>query len=37
VHGANNSLTNRSSLSEFPRALKASLDRRRAAPEVSEK
>ena len=31
VHGANNSLTNRASLSEFPRALKASLDRRRAA------
>jgi GT2 family glycosyltransferase len=37
IHGANNSLTNRSSLSEFPRALKASLDRRRAAREVSEK
>jgi hypothetical protein len=30
VHGANNSITNRASLSEFPRALKASLDRRRA-------
>ena len=30
VHGANNSSVNRASLSEFPRALKASLDRRRA-------
>ena len=30
VHGANNSLTQRRSLHEFPRALKASLDRRRA-------
>ena len=30
VHGANNSLTARDSMSEFPRALKASLDRRRA-------
>jgi glycosyltransferase involved in cell wall biosynthesis len=37
VHGANNSLTQREALCEFPRALKASLDRRRglttAAPE----
>jgi glycosyltransferase involved in cell wall biosynthesis len=31
VHGANNSLTERRSLQEFPRALKASLDRRRAS------
>lgn len=31
VHGANNSLSGRGSLHEFPRALKASLDRRRAA------
>ncbi len=31
VHGANNSLTNRGAFNEFPRALKASLDRRRAA------
>ncbi len=31
VHGQNNSLTNRAALGEFPRALKASLDRRRAA------
>jgi glycosyltransferase involved in cell wall biosynthesis len=31
VHGANNSLTQRASLSEFPRVLKASLDRRRSA------
>ena len=31
VHGANNSLTQRSSLHEFPRALKASLDRRRTS------
>jgi len=30
VHGANNSLTQRRSLDEFPRALKESLDRRRA-------
>jgi glycosyltransferase involved in cell wall biosynthesis len=30
VHGANNSLTGRSAMDEFPRALKASLDRRRA-------
>jgi len=30
VHGANNSIVNRASLGEFPRALKASLDRRRA-------
>jgi glycosyltransferase involved in cell wall biosynthesis len=30
VHGANNSIANRDSLGEFPRALKASLDRRRA-------
>jgi glycosyltransferase involved in cell wall biosynthesis len=30
VHGANNSLTGRDSLQEMPRALKASLDRRRA-------
>lgn len=30
VHQNNNSLTQRGSLSEFPRALKASLDRRRA-------
>jgi glycosyltransferase involved in cell wall biosynthesis len=29
VHGANTTLTNRASLNEFPRALKASLDRRR--------
>jgi glycosyltransferase involved in cell wall biosynthesis len=29
VHGANNSIVNRASLDEFPRALKASLDRRR--------
>jgi glycosyltransferase involved in cell wall biosynthesis len=29
VHGANNSLTQREALGEFPRALKASLDRRR--------
>jgi glycosyltransferase involved in cell wall biosynthesis len=29
VHGANNSLTHREALGEFPRALKASLDRRR--------
>ena len=31
VHGANNSLTARDSLNELPRALKASLDRRRAS------
>jgi glycosyltransferase involved in cell wall biosynthesis len=31
VHGANNSLTGRSAMHEFPRALKASLDRRRAS------
>ncbi len=31
VHGANNSLTKRSSMYEYPRALKASLDRRRAS------
>jgi glycosyltransferase involved in cell wall biosynthesis len=31
VHGANNSLVHRGSMSEFPRALKASLDRRRAS------
>jgi len=31
VHGANNSLAQRASLSEFPRTLKASLDRRRAS------
>jgi glycosyltransferase involved in cell wall biosynthesis len=30
VHGSNNSIVNRASLHEFPRALKASLDRRRA-------
>jgi glycosyltransferase involved in cell wall biosynthesis len=30
VHGANNSIANRDALAEFPRALKASLDRRRA-------
>ena len=30
AHGANNSLTQRQSMHEFPRALKASLDRRRA-------
>jgi glycosyltransferase involved in cell wall biosynthesis len=30
VHGANNSIANRDSLGEFTRALKASLDRRRA-------
>lgn len=30
VHGANNSLTRRASLTEFPWAIKASLDRRRA-------
>jgi hypothetical protein len=30
VHGSNNSIVNRASLNEFPRALKASLDRRRA-------
>jgi glycosyltransferase involved in cell wall biosynthesis len=30
AHGANNSLTQRESMHEFPRALKASLDRRRA-------
>ena len=30
AHGANNSLTQRHSMHEFPRALKASLDRRRA-------
>jgi cellulose synthase/poly-beta-1,6-N-acetylglucosamine synthase-like glycosyltransferase len=30
VHGANHSLSARSSMSEYPRALKASLDRRRA-------
>jgi glycosyltransferase involved in cell wall biosynthesis len=30
VHGANNSLTARDAMAEFPRALKASLDRRRA-------
>ena len=30
VHGANNSLAQRASMSEFPRTLKASLDRRRA-------
>ena len=29
VHGANNSLTHREAFGEFPRALKASLDRRR--------
>jgi hypothetical protein len=29
IHGANNSLTQREALGEFPRALKASLDRRR--------
>jgi glycosyltransferase involved in cell wall biosynthesis len=31
VHGENNSLKNRGALGEFPRALKASLDRRRAS------
>jgi glycosyltransferase involved in cell wall biosynthesis len=31
VHGENNSLRNRDALGELPRALKASLDRRRAA------
>jgi glycosyltransferase involved in cell wall biosynthesis len=31
VHGENNSFRNRGSLDEFPRTLKASLDRRRAA------
>ncbi len=31
VHGENNSLRNRGALGELPRALKASLDRRRAA------
>jgi glycosyltransferase involved in cell wall biosynthesis len=31
VHGANNSLTQRGSMEEFPRALKQSLDRRRAS------
>jgi hypothetical protein len=31
VHGANNSLRHRSALNEFPRVLKASLDRRREA------
>jgi glycosyltransferase involved in cell wall biosynthesis len=31
VHGANNSLTGRGAMHEFPRALKASLDRRRAS------
>jgi glycosyltransferase involved in cell wall biosynthesis len=31
VHGANNSLKHRAAIDEFPRALKASLDRRRAA------
>jgi glycosyltransferase involved in cell wall biosynthesis len=31
VHGGNNSLQNRAALHEFPRALKQSLDRRRAA------
>jgi len=31
VHGANNSLTKRDALQEIPRALKASLDRRRAS------
>ena len=31
VHGDNVSLTRRGSLGEYPRALKASLDRRRAA------
>ncbi len=31
VHGANNSLTQRGAMHEFPRALKASLDRRRAS------
>jgi hypothetical protein len=31
VHGANNTLRNRGALDEFPRALKSSLDRRRAA------
>jgi glycosyltransferase involved in cell wall biosynthesis len=30
VHGGNNSVTQREALTEFPRALKASLDRRRA-------
>jgi GT2 family glycosyltransferase len=30
VHGTNNSVTQREALTEFPRALKASLDRRRA-------
>jgi len=31
IHGANNSLRQRSAINEFPQALKASLDRRRAA------
>jgi glycosyltransferase involved in cell wall biosynthesis len=31
VHGENNSITARGSIGEFPRALKASLDRRRAS------
>lgn len=31
IHGANNSLTGRAAMHEFPRTIKASLDRRRAA------
>jgi hypothetical protein len=33
VHGANNSLRHRESIGEFAHALKASLDRRRAAAQ----
>jgi glycosyltransferase involved in cell wall biosynthesis len=35
VHGDNNSLRHRAEIGEFPRALKASLDRRRAAARES--
>jgi glycosyltransferase involved in cell wall biosynthesis len=35
VHGANNSLTHRVEIGEFAKTLKASLDRRRAAPETA--
>jgi glycosyltransferase involved in cell wall biosynthesis len=35
VHGANNSLAQREALGEFPRALKASLDRRRGLPTAA--
>jgi GT2 family glycosyltransferase len=35
VHGENNSLRHRGEIGEFARALKASLDRRRAAGQIA--